>query len=210
MVRVVAVTEAVKSLAEVESRFGLRRAEDDRFFGEWQGNLPELTAGELAHLQRLRERLLYHRSEGDLLEGAVMLLVASPLLELAGLYDPPFRMQAEAGIEVTVADGQEVLWGRIDVLILQGQLWALVLESKKTMISTRSALPQALAYMLATPHPDRPLFGMLVNGDDVLFVKLTLHPERLYSLSRVFSLYTLASEWQGVFQVLKNLASLIS
>jgi hypothetical protein len=64
--------------------------------------------------------LVYHRAEGDLLEGSVTLLAASPLLELAGLYDPPFRLRAEAAIEVTVDDGEEVLRGRIDVLILQG------------------------------------------------------------------------------------------
>lgn len=210
MAKVLAVTEAVKSLAQVESRFGIHRSPDEAFFSEWQGNLPELTEAEQNHLQRLRQRLLYHRAEGDLLEGSVMLLVASPLLELAGLYDRPFRMQAEAAIEVTVDDGEEVLRGRIDVLILQGQLWALVVESKKTTIPTRSALPQALAYLLASPQPDRPLFGLLINGDDVLFVKLTQQPERLYSLSRVFSLYTLASEWQEGFRVLKKLAGLIN
>ena len=102
-----------------------------------------------------------------------------------------------------------MLRGRIDVLILQGQLWALVVESKKTTIPTRSALPQALAYLLASPRPDRPLFGMLINGDDVLFVKLTQQPERIYGLSRVFSLYTLASEWQEVLRILNKLAGLL-
>ncbi|MFN5515997.1 MAG: type I restriction enzyme HsdR N-terminal domain-containing protein [Cyanobacteriota bacterium] len=210
MAKVLAVTEAVKSLAQAESRFGLRPAPEEAFFSEWRGNLPELTGAELTHLQRLRERLLYHRAGGDLLEGSVMLLAASPLLELAGLYDPPFRMRAEAAIEVTVDDGEEVLRGRIDVLILQGQLWALVVESKKTTIPTRSALPQALAYLLASPQSERPLFGLLINGDDVLFVKLTQQPERLYGLSRAFSLYTLASEWREVLRVLKKLAGLIT
>jgi hypothetical protein len=210
MARVIAVTDAVKSLAEVESRFGLRRAEDEQFFTEWQHELPELSEGEQAKLQILRQRLLYHRAEGDLLEGSVMLLVASPLLELPGFYDPPFRMQAEAGVEVTVADGQEILRGRIDVLILQQQFWTLVLESKKTTISSRSALPQALAYMMAAPNQEKAQFGMLTNGDDVLFIKLVLQSEKQYSLSRVFSLYTLIQEWQAALQVLKKLASLIA
>lgn len=208
MVRMVAVTDAITSLAEVESRFGLHRAEHEGFFGEWQSDLPDLSDGERQKLGILRQRLLYHRAEGDLLEGAVMLLVASPLLELPGFYDPPFRMQAEAGVEVTVADEQEILRGRIDVLILQQELWVWVLESKKTTISTRSALPQILAYMMASPDVKKPLFGILTNGDDVLFVKLT--PDRHYSLSRVFSLYTLTQEWETVLRVLKKLASIIS
>lgn len=131
MSKVVAVTDAVKSLSSVETQFGLRRAEEEQFFNEWQQTLPALNDPERAKLQTLRQRLLYHRAEGDLLEGSMMLLVASPLLELTGFYDPPFRMQAEASVEVTVADGEEILRGRIDVLILQQRFWALILESKK-------------------------------------------------------------------------------
>ena len=116
------------------------------------------------------------------------LLVASPLLELAGFYDRPFRMKAEAAIpygiaslhEIAIDDGEETLRGRIDILILPWQLWVIVLESKKTRISTRSALPQALAYMMANPDLDKPRFGMLTNGDDVLFVKLRTQPTPEY------------------------------
>ncbi|WP_448602110.1 hypothetical protein [Thermoleptolyngbya sp.] len=136
MAKVIAVTDAAKSLSAVEAQFGLRQAEEEQFFNEWQQTLPDLNDPEWAKLQVLRQRLLYHRAEGDLLEGSVMLLVASPLLELTGFYDPPFRMQAEAGVEVMVADGEEILRGRIDVLIMQQRFWALVLESKKTTIST--------------------------------------------------------------------------
>jgi hypothetical protein len=210
MAKVIAVTDAVKSLLAVEAQFGLRRAEEEQFFNEWQQTLPDLNDPERAKLQVLRQRLLYPRAEGDLLEGSVMLLVASPLLELTGFYDPPFRMQAEAGVEVTVADGEESLRGRIDVLIMQQRFWALVLESKKTTISTQSALPQALAYMMATPDSEKPQYGMLTNGDDVLFIKLALQPKKQYSLSRVFSLYTLTQEWQAVLQVLKKLAQLMA
>lgn len=138
------------------------------------------------------------------------LLVASPLLELAGLYDPPFKMKAEAAIEIVVADGDETLRGRIDVLILQNQLWVMILESKKTMISTRSALPQALTYMTADLEFDQPRFGLLTNGDDVLFVKLIAQPTLRYGLSRAFSIYTVASELRSTFQVLKHLTQTIA
>jgi type I site-specific restriction endonuclease len=144
-----------------------------------------------------------------------MLLVASPLLELAGFYDAPFKLKAEAAVEVTVDDGEEVLRGRIDALILQqdvsrNSFWVLVLEAKKTTISTRSALPQALAYMLTNTQAEQPTFGMMTNGDDVLFVKLTNQPEKRYSLSRVFSLYTLQEEFQAVLQILKRIGKAIA
>lgn len=50
-------------------------------------------------------------------------------------------------------DGEEILRGRIDVLVLQNQLWVMVLESKKTTLSVWAAVPQALAYMMANPNP---------------------------------------------------------
>ncbi|PSN76094.1 hypothetical protein C8B47_29115 [filamentous cyanobacterium CCP4] len=139
-----------------------------------------------------------------------MLLVASPLLELAGFYDPPFKLKAEAAVEVVVDDGEEVLRGRIDALVLQQNFWVLVLEAKKTTISTRSALPQGLAYMMANTQIDQPTFGLLTNGDDVLFVKLSHQPAKQYSLSRVFSLYTLPEELQAVLQILKGIGKAIA
>jgi hypothetical protein len=215
MAKVIAITDAFKTLTEVETRFGVSRSEQADFFTEWREVLPTLSAAELDRLSLLRQRLLYHRADGDLLEGAVMLLVASPLLELAGFYDAPFKLKAEAAVEVTVDDGEEVLRGRIDALILQqdvsrNSFWVLVLEAKKTTISTRSALPQALAYMLTNTQAELPTFGMMTNGDDVLFVKLTNQPEKRYSLSRVFSLYTLQEEFQAVLQILKRIGKAIA
>ena len=210
MAKVIAVTEAIKSLAEAESRLNLSRTENEAFFSEWQAQLPSLSDAEQTGLDTLRRRLLYHRADGELLEGAVTLLVASPLLEMAGFYDPPFRMKAEAAIEIAIDDGEETLRGRIDILILQNQLWVMVLECKKTTISTRSALPQALAYMMANPDLDKPRFGMLTNGDDVLFVKLMAQPIPEYGLSRAFSIYTVPSELRSAFQVLKHLGQGIS
>ncbi|HAX79114.1 MAG TPA: type I restriction endonuclease subunit R [Cyanobacteria bacterium UBA11372] len=210
MAKFVAVTETIKTLAEAESRLNLSRNEDEAFFTEWQMQLPNLSDSEQVALDTLRRRLLYHRADGELLEGAVTLLVVSPLLELAGFYDPPFKMKAEAAIEIAIDDGEETLRGRIDILILQNQLWVMVLESKKTTISTRSALPQALAYMMANPNLDKPRFGMLTNGDDVLFVKLLAQPMPQYGLSRAFSIYTVASELRSAFQVLKHLGQRIT
>lgn len=82
MAKTVAVTEAVKSLAETEAKFGLHQSQDEQFFTEWATSLPSLTETERAELDVVRRRLAYHRSTGDLLEGAVTLLVASPYWKL--------------------------------------------------------------------------------------------------------------------------------
>ncbi len=118
----IAITEAITTLAEVERRFNLSRTEDEAFFSEWQTALPDLSTTEQMALDQLRRRYLYQRSEGQLLEGTVTLLLASPLLTIAGFYDPPFRVRAEESVRLALDDGKEVLQGRIDVLVLLNQL----------------------------------------------------------------------------------------
>jgi hypothetical protein len=200
-----AITEAVKTLAEAERRFNLLRTEEEAFFLEWQMTLPELSTSEQLALDGLRQRYLYQRSEGQLLEGTVTLLMASPLLAIAGFYDPPFRVRAEESVLLTLDDGEEVLQGRIDVLVLLNQLWVVVLESKKTALSVWAALPQTLAYMMANPHPEKLSFGMVTNGDEILFVKLVQKENRYYALSRVFAPFTSKQELYGALQILKQI-----
>ncbi|BAY61660.1 hypothetical protein NIES22_17270 [Calothrix brevissima NIES-22] len=210
MPQTTAITEAITTLKDAETRFNLTRNESEEFFPEWVTELPEITESEKASLDVLRRRYLYHRGEGDLLEGTVMLLVVSPLLALAGFYDPPFKIQAEASVELVLNDGEEILRGRIDVLVLQNQFWVVVLESKKTTLSVWSAIPQALAYLMANPHPNKPVFGMVTNGDDVLFIKLTQNPTPQYDLSRVFALFTSNRELYAILQILKRITHAIA
>ena len=205
MAKVIAVTEAIKNLAEVESRFGLSRSVEPTFFPEWQSDLAALTPAQQSAVSVLWNRLNYQRSQGELLEGTVTLLAASPLLEIAGFYDPPFRLKAEAAVEISINDGEETLRGRIDILIVQQSLWILVLESKKTTLSARSALPQALAYLMAAPASDAPLFGLLTNGDDVVFIKIDRDTPRRYALSRVFSLYAVPEDTGEAIRVIQQL-----
>jgi hypothetical protein len=203
----VAITEAVKTLAEAERRFNLSRTEDEAFFLEWQMVLPNLSDPEKAALDELRQRYLYQRSEGQLLEGTVTLLMASPLLAIAGFYDPPFRVRAEES--VVLDDGEEVLQGRIDVLVPLNQLWVVVLESKKTALSVWAALPQTLAYLMAKPQPEKPSFGIVTNGDEILFVKLEQREHRYYALSRVFAPFTSKQELYSALETLKQVGQII-
>jgi hypothetical protein len=66
-------------------------------------------------------------------------------------------------------------------------------------------LPQTLAYLLANPHPELPSFGMLTNGDDIMFVKLVQGEQRRYAVSRVFAPFVLARELSGAVQILKTI-----
>lgn len=124
---------------------------------------------------------------------------------MAGFYDPPFRVRAEASVQLTLDDGEEVLQGRIDVLVLLNQLWVVALESKKTALSVWAALPQALAYLMSNPQPRHLSFGMVTNGDDILFVKLVQRSQRHYALSRVFAPFTSPQELYSALQILKRM-----
>jgi hypothetical protein len=204
MAQTTAITDAINSLVDAENRFGFIRIEDEGFFPEWYEGLPALTETDKANLDVLRRRYLYHRGFGNLLEGTVMLLLVSPLLTLAGFYDPPFRIKAEESVDVVVDDSEEILRGRIDVLVLQERFWVMVLESKKTTLSVWSAVPQALAYLMANPNPNLPVFGMVTNGDDILFIKVVQAGKPQYDLSRVFAPFTSVRELYSVLKILKR------
>ena len=213
MVQKTAITEAITTLAEAESRFNLRRTEDEQFFPEWSEDLPSLTDAEKSYLDLVRRRYLYHRTDGTLTEGTVTLLVSSPLLERAGFYDHPFKMGAEASVEIVLDrddEDIETLRGRTDVLVLQNRLWVVVLESKRTTISATTALPQTLAYMMSNPYPDQPVFGMVTNGDEIFFVKLSQQGTPEYDISDVFALLPLRNKLYNVLQILKRIGQVIS
>jgi hypothetical protein len=205
MIQAFAITEATTMLAEAEQQFGLQRSEDPSFFPEWQQALPALSALQTTEVEQLRRRYLYHRSSGPLLEETVKLLMVGPLLAVAGFYDPPFRVRAEESIQFTCSDSEEILRGRIDALVLRDRLWVIVIESKKTMLSLWTALPQALAYLMTNLQSAQPSYGLITNGDEMLFVKVLLEPTPTYNLSRVFSPYVSANDLEQVVGLLQGL-----
>jgi len=139
-----------------------------------------------------------------------MLLFASPLLTLAGFYDPPFRVKTEESVQLVLEDAEETLQGRLDVLVLKDQLWVVVLESEKTALSVWAALPQTLAYLTASPYPEQPSFALMTNGDESVFVKLTQADGRQYGISRPFAALVSNQELYGVLQGLKRLRDRVS
>ena len=202
----IAITEAIITLANAENRFNLQRSDDPAVFPEWQVSLPALSDLEQQELVKLRQRYLYQRSQGQLLESTALLLLVSPLITLAGFYDPPFTVRAEESVQLTLPDTEEVLQGRLDVLVLLDQVWVVV-EAKKTALSVWSALPQTLAYLQGTPTPQRPTYGLMTNGDEFVFVKCTqasTTSPKVYALSRPFAIFVAPQELATVLQILKN------
>jgi len=193
----------------LKEKFGLRLAESEQFFTEWLDELPELTDFEKQYLDRVKANYLSLVERRPISE-EMMKMVVSPLLDLADFYRPPFYVETEDYIEITLEDEGEIVRGRIDVIVLKQQFWLLVIESKQTGFSLLTAIPQALAYMLANPNPERSAFGLVTNGDDFQFIKLTKQHTPQYALSDKFTLSKRENELYKVLSVLKNLAQILS
>ena len=197
-------------IAYLEERFGLEQTDNEAFFTEWVENLPEISELEKQYLDKVKFHFLRLVKYPPLSEETVKLVVLSPLLSLAGFYDEPFFIRSESSIEIAVEDQEEVIRGRIDVLVIQQQLWLLVIESKRPTFSLLEAIPQALTYMLANPHPDYPIYSLVINGEDFQFIKLLQQDQPRYALSDRFTLYRQENELYQVFRILKKLGQTLN
>lgn len=192
------------TLKYLRDNFNLERTGESDFFPEWQEELPTLTDTDIQTLNRIRDRYFHQLDEGMMLESGVKMMIVSPLLELAGFYDPPFRSRFEPPVDVAIDTGEEVLNGRIDALIVQNQIWVWVLEAKRTTFSLSLGIPQALAYMLANPERTQPTYGLLCSGDSFIFLKLQSQPTSVYGLSNHFNILN-DGDLATVLQILRKI-----
>ncbi|MDZ8107932.1 MAG: restriction endonuclease subunit R [Nostoc sp. DedQUE12a] len=207
------------TLAYLKKKFGLHQCEDEQFFTEWVNFLPEISELEKQYLDRVKTNYLNVLENAPLLEDAVKLVVLSPLLDLAGFYIPPFYIATEESREISeeiIIDEQEsaeevkeIIKGKIDVLVLQQQLWLLIIESKRSSFSLAKAIPQALTYMLANPQPNYPAYSLVLNGEDFQFIKLINQDKPMYALSERFTLYRRENELYKVVSILKKIGQIL-
>ncbi|NEQ99949.1 MAG: restriction endonuclease subunit R [Cyanothece sp. SIO2G6] len=203
MVQTVAIEQL--TLYDLEQQFGLREVTDDSFFAEWQRVLPALSATELKRLVRV-EAAYANLERRSLLENTVKLAVVAPLLDLAGLFLPPFYVTTEQSVEIITTTDELKLRGRLDVLVLKEQLWVLVIEAKRAEFSLKVGIPQVLGYMMAAPASSLPLYGLVTNGRSFVFLKQV---ERQYARSKELIL----DQDEGLaktLQILKQLAAVVA
>jgi hypothetical protein len=204
-----AISKTILTMAALQQRLGIVPSQDQEFFAEWSSHLPELASVETDALDQIKARFDRHRNRGALAEGTIVQLLIAPLLTMAGLYDDPFFVSTEPSLEIEMEDHDEILRGRIDTLIIQQQFWALVIESKST-IAFSIALPQAMAYMTANPYPDRPVYGLITNGDEFMFIKMLTQGLPQYDLSNVFSLLIpRRNQLYDILQILKQIRQMM-
>jgi hypothetical protein len=196
-------------LHDLKTRFNLQKSEAADFFVEWRDGSFLLNEAEHVAIDRLKRNYLY-LLEYPVMESIVKMVVLSPILDLAGFYEPPIRVEGEASIQVSAEDEDEIVQGSIDVLMVQETLWVTVIEAKNSEFSITKAIPQTLAYMLANPRVNRPCFGLVVNGSEFLFLKLQIIdgiPK--YATSNLFSMLNEGNDLDRVLQILKYFKTII-
>lgn len=198
------------SLYDLEKQFNLTLAEDEQFFTEWREDLPAITDFDKQALDRIKVNYLNLNRRRPMLEDLVKMVVLSPLLDLAEFYNRDFDIKTEAEVEFFLEDEDEVIKGYIDVLTLKDDLWVLVIESKRTQVDVMSALPQLLFYMLNNPNPLQEMFGLMTNGREFVFVKLTQQEMPKYGYSKAFDIQARENELYSVLSILKRLGSRVS
>lgn len=196
------------TLQQLITFYGLQLVEDDQFFREWQDELPELTELEKQLLDQIKASYFNLRNYPPFLENTVNTVVLSPLLFIGKFYLPPFHIKLEKSVEIATEDSGTVIKGRIDFLLLCEQLWVSVIESKQVAYSVEAGLDQILAYMLATPHPEKPVFGTITSGGSFMFVKLVQGNPPQYATSDIFDIRNRGNELYSVLSILKRLSQL--
>ena len=210
MVQLLRISEET-SLEGLERDFKLQRNDDHDFFSEWRQELVNLSQGDRDALKRITEFYKNISRKSVVSENIVKMAILSPLLDLAGFYSSQFAIADEESITISAIDGETIYRGRIDILVIQQSLWILVIESKSSSFSLHKALPQALAYMLASPNPAKTTFGFITNGSEYRFVKLDATGNApIYATSSLFSIFPPDDDLPTVLQILRRLAQIIA
>ncbi|MBT9310868.1 type I restriction endonuclease [Leptothoe kymatousa] len=203
MVQVVQASQL--TLHDVETKFGLGFESSEDFFPEWQVAplaLDDYQTRVLDQAQASFRYLLAYPVHEEL----VKMVVISPLLSVAGFYQRPFRPIAEETTEVAIKNDDELIRGRVDILVLNDQIWVATIEAKGPQFSWHVGLPQALTYMVSGAQPTNIRFGLVTNGTDLVFIKLAKETGQ-YGLSKTFSIFNPGNELHTVVAVLKTLGT---
>ncbi len=200
------------TMGQLQDRFHIQRIKDAAFFTEWRVDLPELTDAEQQFLSEVGDEYDYLSQRDGMAESLVKMVVVSPLLKLAGFYRLPFQVTAEYKVDLVTEDGDMVVRGSIDLLVIQDQLWVVSIEAKRSQYSLEVGYPQVLFSMLSRcqsqPAAQQPIFGLITNGGEFRFLKLVQQTYPCYATSDVLiidrgdDLYTVA-------RILKRLGQLV-
>ena len=174
------------SLYDLETQFNVKLKIAPELLETWLQGQPAIDETEISALRRIQQHYFNLDRRSPLLEDLVKMVVLSPFLDLAGFYDSDLEIRTEEKVEISLDDKETMIRGFIDIVIAQEQFWLLAIETKRTQISSNSALPQILFYLINSPHRDRPTYGLVTNGIEFIFLQLPANSnqcDRSYTLS---------------------------
>jgi hypothetical protein len=200
------------TLYDLEKSFNLTLCDRADFFPEWTIDhlliSKAVSRKEKEQLDHIKTNYI-HLSKRPMLEEMVKMVVLSPLLDMAGFYQPPFYSIAEKSVKISVKDENLTIRGKIDVLVLQERFWILVIESKQVGVSLQKGIPQAIAYMLANPNRQKDVYGMVTNGSNFIFLKLSWQDIPIYGISDEYTLMRHDNDLYEILQILKAIGTVI-
>jgi Type I restriction enzyme R protein N terminus (HSDR_N) len=191
------------TLGQLEENFGLLRSTAGTLFAEDTLKLPNLTPAEKDLLNQVKAEFTYMSSQ-DVLEPIVKMVVLSTLLRIAGFFRAPFRITAEKQVELVTEDEGLLVRGLIDLLVFYDQIWVVTIEAKRAEYSLKAAITQVLTYMLASPSPQKQVYGLVTNGSEFRFIELLKQDRPSYVLSDLFAIDR-GDDFDRVAQILKYL-----
>ena len=195
------------NLHDVEAKFGLAEEKSPEFFTEWQALPPSLDEYEQKTLNQTQTSFRDIAKYTPTHEEIVKMVVISPLLAVTGFFNNPFRPVAEQPVEVEAINEDDIVRGRIDVLVVNQQIWVATIEAKGPQFHWRVGLPQTLVYMASAQQSKQTRFGLITNGFEFVFVKLQSSLGK-YGLSRVFSLDNPGNDLCNIVGVLRAISQL--
>lgn len=193
------------SIRTLIDNFGLELIKDEHFFPECRPNLPPVTASEQQQLDRIIDGFSNLLEYPPLLEDVIRMAVVDPLLFLCGFYLPPFHVRSELSVEIVDVNEDILIKGSLDTIVIQDQVWVLIVESKQATYSVEAGRSQILAYMLASPK--QPTYGLITSGGSFMFVKLVKNSHPQYAISRLFGIFN-PGDLAAVFSILRHLGDL--
>ena len=67
-----------------------------------------------------------------------------------------------------------------------------------------------MTYMMANPNPQRPVYGLIGNGDEFMFIKMLTQGVPQYDFSNIFSLLLpRRNQLQDILCILKQIAQIM-
>ncbi len=92
------------TMRELKQNFGLQINRDPAFFPEWMDGIQALSEEDKHLLDRVKANFLELMEDPPILENTVKMVVLAPLLDLAGFYHKPFRIETESSVALEIVD----------------------------------------------------------------------------------------------------------